>query len=52
MSGPIHEAFAQPVDIQPEPGPIIPKAPPAAVEELPPDQKPAGDNVADDHTNH
>lgn len=43
--GPIHEAFAQPATTQPEPGPMAPQAPPAPVDELPPDQKPAGDNV-------
>ncbi|MCA1685990.1 MAG: hypothetical protein LC745_08410, partial [Planctomycetia bacterium] len=43
--GPIHEAFAEPVVYDPRPGPVIPKQPPAPVEELPPDQKPEGDNV-------
>ncbi len=43
--GPVHEAFAEPSERQPAPTPIIPKAPPKAIEELPPDQKPEGDNV-------
>ena len=44
--GPIHEAFAQPPDVgQPEGGPVIPKEPPEAIEELPPEQKPEGDDV-------
>jgi hypothetical protein len=43
--GPVHEGFAEPVDQQPVAGPIIPKKPPAPVDELPPEQKPAGDNV-------
>jgi WXXGXW repeat (2 copies) len=43
--GPVHEAFAQPVDARPEPGPMAPKAPPPAIDEVPPDQKPQGDNV-------
>lgn len=43
--GPVHEAFAAPVVNDPEPGLVVPKAPPQAVEELPPDQKPAGENV-------
>jgi hypothetical protein len=43
--GPIHEAFAEPVNSRPQPGPVIPKQPPAPIEEEPPDQKPAGDNV-------
>ncbi|HKB01382.1 MAG TPA: hypothetical protein VKD90_04140, partial [Gemmataceae bacterium] len=44
--GPIHEAFGQPTTFNPQPGPIAPKAPPEAIEELPPDQKPEGENVA------
>jgi hypothetical protein len=43
--GPIHEAFAQPFRLNPEPGPLVAKQPPAPVPELPPDQKPEGDNV-------
>jgi hypothetical protein len=44
--GPVHEAFAETVLYDPEPGIMVPKAPPAAIEELPPDQKPEGANVA------
>jgi WXXGXW repeat (2 copies) len=43
--GPVHEAFAEPVDSQPQATPVVPKMPPDAIEELPPDQKPAGENV-------
>lgn len=43
--GPVHEAFAEAVTFTPEPGVIVKTAPPAAVEELPPEQKPDGDNV-------
>jgi WXXGXW repeat (2 copies) len=43
--GPIHEAYAEPVDYQPQPGEVVPKQPPAPIEEVPPDQKPAGENV-------
>lgn len=43
--GPVHEAFATPTDFNPKPGEIIPKAPPPLVQELPPEQKPEGDNV-------
>jgi WXXGXW repeat (2 copies) len=43
--GPVHEAFAAPVAHDPTPGLVVAKAPPAPVEELPPDQKPAGQNV-------
>lgn len=44
--GPVHEAFAGVISFHPEPGVVAPKAPPADIEELPPDQKPEGDNVA------
>ena len=44
--GPVHEAFAQTVTFNAEPGIVVSKAPPEAIEELPPDQKPEGDNVA------
>ncbi len=44
--GPVHEAFAETVTFDPEPGIVVPKAPPAAIEELPPDQRPEGANVA------
>jgi len=42
-AGPIHEAFAEAVALDPEPGILAPKAPPALIEEIPPDQKPEGD---------
>ncbi len=44
--GPMHEAFAQPAESIRKPGLIIPKAPPEPVDELPPDQRPEGANVA------
>jgi hypothetical protein len=44
--GPVHEAFAETVTFDPQPGIVAPKSPPAAIEELPPDQKPEGANVA------
>jgi hypothetical protein len=43
--GPVHEAFAEPVSVNPRPNPIIHKQPPAPIEEMPPDQKPEGNNV-------
>jgi WXXGXW repeat (2 copies) len=43
--GPVHEAYAEPSEREPAPTPIIPKEPPKPVEEVPPDQKPEGDNV-------
>src|SRR5262245_24029566 len=43
--GPVHEAFAAPVERDPEPGIVVAKQPPEPVPELPPDTKPEGDNV-------
>jgi hypothetical protein len=43
--GPVHEAFAGTVTYDPEPGIIIDTAPPAAIEELPPEHQLEGDNV-------
>ena len=42
-SGPIHEAFAETVAFDPEPGIVAPKAPPVVIKEIPPEQKPEGD---------
>jgi hypothetical protein len=43
--GPVHEAYAEPVEREPKPSPVLAKEPPKAIEELPPDQKPDGANV-------
>jgi hypothetical protein len=43
--GPVHEAFAAPVVHDPKAGPVLPKEPPPPIQELPPDQKPAGQSV-------
>jgi WXXGXW repeat (2 copies) len=43
--GPIHEAFAQPLDVTGGPTMALPKAPPPPIRELPPDQQPEGANV-------
>jgi hypothetical protein len=43
--GPIHEAYAEPVDQKPLASKVVPKEPPPVIEEVPPDQKPEGDNV-------
>jgi hypothetical protein len=43
--GPVHEAFAEPTAARPEAGPVVPKQPPDPIEEMPPDQKPEGNNV-------
>ena len=43
--GPIHEAFAEPLTVNPRANPIIHQKPPAAIEELPPDQKPEGTHI-------
>jgi WXXGXW repeat (2 copies) len=43
--GPMHEAYASPQELDPKPGPIVPKQPPERVAEVPPDQKPDGGHV-------
>jgi len=43
--GPIHEAFAGIVSYNAEPGVIVQKAPPEVIEELPPEERPEGDNI-------
>src|SRR5437016_4275168 len=44
--GPVHEAYAGPVDTsRPQATPVVPKQPPAPLDEMPPDQKPAGEGV-------
>ncbi len=42
--GPVHEAFATTAEA-PTAAPVVAKQPPEPIEELPPDQKPEGDNV-------
>jgi hypothetical protein len=42
--GPVHEAYAEPGSA-PQATPVVAKKPPEPVEELPPDQKPEGDNM-------
>src|SRR5262245_38977465 len=42
--GPVHEAYASTFET-PSATPIVPQDPPELIEELPPDEKPAGDNV-------
>lgn len=43
--GPVHEAFAETVTYDPEPSVVISKAPPASINEQPPNQRPDGVNV-------
>jgi hypothetical protein len=43
--GPVHEAFAEPVVFDPEPGFIVSSDPPEVIDEIPPTQRPAGENV-------
>src|SRR5262245_10063417 len=43
--GPVHEAFAETIVFDPEPGVVVPKEPPDLIEEVPPEQKPEGTNV-------
>jgi len=44
--GPVHEAFAGMIEFNPEPGIIVKKQPPEPIEEVPPDERPEGDNVS------
>lgn len=44
--GPVHEAFAEPISYNPEPGPLAPTAPPEPIPETPPGYRPAGANIS------
>ena len=44
--GPVHEAFAAVVSYNPAPGIVVKTRPPELIEELPPEEKPEGDDVA------
>jgi hypothetical protein len=43
--GPVHEAFAEPIEADPQAGVVIAEAPPEPIEEIPPELKPEGRNV-------
>ncbi len=43
--GPVHEAFAVPSQARPLPSHVVPNKPPEPIDEVPPDEKPAGDHV-------
>ncbi len=43
--GPVHEAFAETITFDPQPGIVIAETPPDAIEEVAPDQRPEGTNV-------
>lgn len=43
--GPIHEGYAQPGASAPKASPVVPKQPPQPINEVPPEEKPEGDNV-------
>ncbi len=42
---PLHEAFAGPYDANPTPNLVVKKEPPEPIDELPPEYRPAGDDV-------
>ncbi len=44
--GPVHEGFAVPAQTRPLPSHDVPVKPPDPIDELPPDEKPAGDHVS------
>jgi len=43
--GPVHEAFAEATKIRGEPGAVVNRPPPEPIEEVPPEEKPDGNNV-------
>ncbi len=43
--GPVHEAYAEASDPEATPAPVITKKPPEDIEEIPPEERPEGDNV-------
>ncbi|HPM82517.1 MAG TPA: hypothetical protein PLF81_17555, partial [Candidatus Anammoximicrobium sp.] len=45
LRGPLHEAFAEPIQLNPQPAPVVPKQPPEPIEELAAEAKPAEENV-------
>lgn len=46
LRGPLHEAFAEQIDISAAAAVVVPKKPPAPIEEVPPAVRPEGSNVA------
>jgi len=45
IRGPVHEAFAEPAEAVAQEFLVIPRRPPEPIEELPPEERPAGDEV-------
>ncbi|MGV3482997.1 MAG: hypothetical protein ACO1RT_01125, partial [Planctomycetaceae bacterium] len=45
LRGPVHEAFAEQVSPNPQPGLIVDQTPPEPIEELPPEVRPEGERV-------
>jgi hypothetical protein len=43
--GPVHEAFAGVISYDSVPGIVVKNAPPALIEEIPPDERPVGEDV-------
>src|SRR6266851_2417238 len=43
--GPVHEAYAEPVEARPQPSLTVNKQPPEPINEVPPDQKPEADDA-------
>src|SRR5271169_2017878 len=44
-SGPVHEAFAKPVSMDPQAPILVPNQPPENLQEMPPAERPAGANI-------
>jgi hypothetical protein len=45
LKGPLHEAFARTVTLDPVPGPRVDRQPPDPIDEIPPEVQPEGENV-------
>lgn len=43
--GPVHEAFAEQISLEPSAGVIVSSAPPQTIEEIPPENRPADENA-------
>ena len=43
--GPVHEAFAEQISADPSLGILVAQAPPEAIDEIPPEYKPEGENI-------
>jgi hypothetical protein len=45
LRGPVHEAFAEQINLDPQPGLVVDRQPPELIEEIPPEVRPEGDHA-------